>query len=159
MTRLLAVCLLLLVPTALLASEFSSLEERMSAAEFRAAGLDKLSPAELEALNQWLRTRGLLGGESRAPDTPPAVLDRTGFRDAPSSGPIVSRIRGNFRGWSGNTVFELENGQVWRQADGGAPVFSVNLVDPVVTIREGVLGGWLLSVEGYNRSVRVVRVR
>src|SRR5207342_2835934 len=37
------------------AAGFSSLEERMSQSEFHAAGLDKLSPAELNALNEWLR--------------------------------------------------------------------------------------------------------
>ena len=38
------------------AAGFSSLEERMSQSEFHAAGLDKLSPTELNALNEWLRT-------------------------------------------------------------------------------------------------------
>src|SRR5512147_2488885 len=37
------------------AAEFSSLEERMSQEQFHAAGLDKLSPAELKTLNDWLR--------------------------------------------------------------------------------------------------------
>src|SRR5688572_10963425 len=37
---------------------FSSLEERMSHADFKAAGLDKLTPEELAALNEWLRQRG-----------------------------------------------------------------------------------------------------
>ena len=36
----------------------STLEERMSQAEFRAAGLDKLSPQELAQLNSWLETHG-----------------------------------------------------------------------------------------------------
>jgi hypothetical protein len=49
------------------AQEFSSLEERMSAAEFKAAGLDKLSPAELEALNRWLRGQRSLQPRSPRP--------------------------------------------------------------------------------------------
>jgi len=29
---------------------------------------------------------------------------------------VESRIRGEFKGWSGDTEFELENGQVWKQS-------------------------------------------
>lgn len=29
---------------------------------------------------------------------------------------IESRIKGSFKGWSGKTTFELENGQVWQQS-------------------------------------------
>ena len=28
---------------------------------------------------------------------------------------IKSKIRYEFSGWSGNTIFELENGQIWKQ--------------------------------------------
>jgi len=34
------------------------LQQRMSPSEFKAAGLDKLSPQELQNLDAWLRTRG-----------------------------------------------------------------------------------------------------
>ena len=36
----------------------STLEERMSQSDFRAAGLDHLSPEQLKYLNEWLRTHG-----------------------------------------------------------------------------------------------------
>ena len=36
----------------------STLEERMSQADFRAAGLDHLSPEQLKNLNQWLQLHG-----------------------------------------------------------------------------------------------------
>ena len=29
---------------------------------------------------------------------------------------LESRINGDFEGWTGETIFELDNGQVWKQA-------------------------------------------
>ncbi|MEO5559357.1 MAG: hypothetical protein ABIR10_06715, partial [Dokdonella sp.] len=40
------------------ATQSPTLEERMSQAEFRAAGLDKLAPQELQQLNSWLDAHG-----------------------------------------------------------------------------------------------------
>ena len=56
MRRMLTTTLVLLAFAAGSASaqEFSSLEERMSAKEFKEAGLDKLTPEELARLNAWL---------------------------------------------------------------------------------------------------------
>lgn len=69
---------------------------------------------------------------------------------------IRSRVPGLFLGWTGDTVFRLENGQVWRQVE--STTFGVRLQDPEVEISRGWLGGYLLSVEGFNRTVRVERV-
>lgn len=153
--------LLALVALSVQAQSFSSLEERMSAAEFKAAGLDKLSPEELTALNEWLRAKGLSGSSFVAPAAAP-VEDRRGFPVSlgPSSDEaIVSRIPGEFRGWDGTaTRFTLENGQVWKSTDPAARL-AVKLMDPVVVIRPGVLNAWFLQVEGYNAKVRVIRVR
>ena len=144
------------------AQDFSSLEERMSAAEFKAAGLDKLSPEELTALNEWLRAKGVSGPGFSAPAATAPVEDRRGFpisMGSSSDEAIVSRIAGEFRGWDGTaTQFTLENGQVWKSTDPAARL-AVRLHDPVVVIRPGVLNAWFLQVEGYNAKVRVIRVR
>ena len=70
---------------------------------------------------------------------------------------ITSRIIGQFDGWSGDTVFRLENGQVWRQSGNGFLKVSMN--NPRVTIEKAVFGGFRLSVEGYNSRVKVKRVQ
>lgn len=152
-----------LVASGATAQTFSSLEERMSAAEFRAAGLDKLSTEELAKLNEWLRAKGVSGPSFAAPAaTPPAADDRRGFPVSlgdSGGGPIVSRIVGEFRGWDGTaSQFSLENGQVWKSTDPAARL-AVKLHDPVVVIRPGVLNAWFLQVEGYNAKVRVIRVK
>lgn len=69
----------------------------------------------------------------------------------------TSRVIGQFDGWTGDTVFRLENGQIWEQSGNG--FFKVSMNNPSVTIEKGVLGGYILSVEGYNSRVKVKRVQ
>lgn len=69
---------------------------------------------------------------------------------------IVTSIQGEFKGWSGNTVFRLENGQVWRQSDKSK--FHVREMDPKVEIEKGFLGTYFLSIEGYGARCKVKRV-
>ena len=45
-----------------------------------------------------------------------------------------SRIAGNFYGWSGDTIFKLENGQFWQQSAAGAKTVSPALYKPYMTI-------------------------
>lgn len=163
MRSLLFAIFALILPACAYAQDFSSLEERMSASEFKAAGLQKLSADELSALNRWLRehaatasTRVDSGVDFAAQPDP---NDQRGLRSAPSGdGDIVSRISGVFKGWSGSTRFVLENGQVWEGlADNGS--LSVDLVDPVVRIKKGLIGTWYLKVDGYNTTAKVQRIK
>lgn len=70
---------------------------------------------------------------------------------------IRSRIPGRFEGWDAGTDIPLANGQVWRISDGSSAY--LNLQDPEVSIRRGVLGGYLLQVVGSNKQARVRRVK
>lgn len=70
---------------------------------------------------------------------------------------INSRIVGKFNGWTGETQFQLENGQIWKQSGNGFLKVSMN--NPKVNIKAGVFGGYILSVEGYNSRVKVKRVK
>ncbi|MFN3843765.1 MAG: hypothetical protein ACK4RW_10965 [Rehaibacterium terrae] len=160
MRRIALLAALLLPAAALPAQEFSSLEERMTGAEFKAAGLDKLSPEELAALNAWLRRQAGTALPVPPGATPPAIEDRTGFRSESPRGIVVSRIDGDFNGWEGRAVFRLQNGQVWQSIEPGAR-FHVprTMVNPEVRIQSGMFGGWYLSVEGYNTRVRVQRIQ
>ena len=151
---LLAALLTLALPVA--AAEFSSLEERMSDAEFKAAGLDKLTPEELAALNAWLQRR--TAGTAPAATYVPPSEDRIGFHDAAPSEGVVSRISGPFTGWTGNTQFTLDNGQVWQQAEAGS-MRGVNVDSPAVTIKPAFMGSWLMKVEGFNTAIRVRRIK
>ena len=127
------------------AAEFSSLEERMSQSEFHAAGLDKLSSEELKALDDWLRAHQSV--------TPAAAA---GGRAAHTTSRevIESRITGKFSGWYGGTVFHLENGQNWKQAEPGQVVCSKHDA-PKITIKPGMFESWLAQIESCPDSVRV----
>ena len=89
--------------------------------------------------------------------------EETGFglrqRPAEDSGPerITSRHVGEFRGWSGETVFHLENGQVWRQAQTGRMHWVAD--SPLITIRGTPIGTYWLTVEGVNAQIRVRRLQ
>jgi hypothetical protein len=160
----LALALVLLPATALQAQEFSSIEERMSGAEYRAAGLDKLSDEELAVLNRWIRDN-LSGSPQQASGVAPAGIaptasaDRRGFPQDGGGEDIVSRIVGEFSGWSGSGQrITLENGMVWETTDPSSRL-AVRLQDPGVRIRSGVAGAWFLRVDGYNTQVRVRRIQ
>ena len=63
---------------------------------------------------------------------------------------ITSRILGEFKGWSGYTEFQLENGQVWKQSSEGLLIVRIN--NPTVTIKKSFFGTYNLNVVGVNSS-------
>lgn len=141
-------CLLLAAPA--FAQQFSSLEERMTSADFKAAGLDKLSPDELKYLDSWLQNHQQV-----------KVVDSSGkpaFYTDSDREKFETHLVGTFSGWSGSTQFMLSNGQVWKQAESGA-TSCPTITNPTVTIKPMMLGSWLMYVQGCNDSVRVERVK
>jgi hypothetical protein len=71
---------------------------------------------------------------------------------------ITSRLVGKFTGWDGQTIFKLENGMIWEQAD--KDKFYIKEVEnPMITIEPGVFSTWRLSVEGYSSECRVERIQ
>lgn len=158
MSAFLAIALAL-VPALTLASGFSSLEERMSAAQFRAAGLDKLTPEELASLNDWLRASGTTSASAPVGYAAPTPAeDRIGFYSETTTTSVISRIAGPFTGWDGKTKFTLENGQVWQQVE-SASLKGVNVDSPAVTIEPAFMGSFLLRVDGFNQRLRVRRIK
>ncbi|MBA8884605.1 hypothetical protein [Dokdonella fugitiva] len=130
-----------------------TLEERMSQAEFHAAGLDKLSPEELARLNAWIEAHG--GGNVKYVSSSGAPVF---YPDDSARENIESSIVGTFEGWRGHTVFTLENGQQWAQAESGSRDTG-KFNNPKVKIKPMLLGSWLMYVDGCGCSVRVKRVK
>ena len=153
------------------------IEERMSRAERQATGINKLTSAELEALNAWLSRQQAEVVEREVAEATQAIeaqqqqreesQDRRGLReriadvftgDNNDSDTITSRLVGTFDGWDGETVFELENGMVWRQAE--TNLYTVRATNnPEVVIRRGLFDRWRLQVKGYNKRLTVERVK
>ena len=70
---------------------------------------------------------------------------------------ITAAVVGGFQGWTGDTIFELDNGQVWQQTGTGRYEYSGQ--DRAVIITRGFLGSFSLQPEGLNRTVRVQRIK
>lgn len=132
------------------------IEQQMSSEEFKAAGLDKLSPAELARLNAWLnRTVETVAAEAKKK----VETDSRGFFNFGSSEPVVARITGEFRGFARGREYTLDNGNVWKQVD-DASLVGARLTDPEVRITPSMIGNnWYLQVGRYNTRAKVQRIK
>jgi hypothetical protein len=72
---------------------------------------------------------------------------------------VRARLAEDFRGWSGHTVFKLDNGQVWMQSDIYDNYYSPPLKGVEIEIRQSSLNSWKLYLVSDGRWVRVKRVR
>jgi hypothetical protein len=70
---------------------------------------------------------------------------------------IESRIGGEFNGWSGDTVFELQNGQIWKQAR--YAYWYHYAYHPEVVIYESNGGYVLCLADDFANSIAVQKVR
>ncbi len=145
--------LLTLVALPALAQESGGLEQRMSSAEFSAAGLNKLTPQEMQNLDSWLNSHRKVTTK---------VVDTTGapvfYTDKSKRSKINAHLIGHFDGWSGHSQFTLDNGQVWKQMGSEVPACMTS-DNPAVKVKPSIMGSWLMYVEGCNDSVHVQRVR
>jgi len=160
--RILARCVFALVFSAPLAAVAQHahdlpLEQRFTAEQLRATGLDRLSPDELALLNRLLREERTAARKAEAEQRVGLRTAGSGDATEPDITRIDSRIKGEFRGWSTGTVFELDNGQRWRVTEGELSARRVQA--PKVTINRGLVSGWYLTVEGQTPRAKVQRIR
>jgi hypothetical protein len=117
-----------------------NIQEIMSSAEFKAAGLNKLSPQELEKLNAWLQGYRDVT-EKAATKKATAVASRTKL-DL-----LVSRVDGQFNGLTGRSIIRLEDGTVWKQANADDR-FRPRVTDhPAAVVIHGIFG-YKMQLEG-----------
>ncbi len=206
----------------------TSIKSLMTPEQYKAAGLDKLSAAEREALYQWLQqfvgkpggpimetlpaalpaataatassaqpagnttavnvpqqpaasasapiqSQQLEGG-AVAHETPPASTSQAS-KEAPATAAELEKNFGlpeppdeqeaayqlhasilePFRGWSGKTVFYLDNGQVWKQRSSGRHTYTGD--DNRVVISQNRLGFYDMHLIAVDRSIGVKRVK
>lgn len=148
----LALCFALPMAAAQAAEErFPGVEKLMSEADFRAAGLEGLSPAQLESLNQWLIR--YTAGEAE-------VLQQTNeaVREAEQDIEITARLSEDFDGWEGKTVFRLDNGQIWKQRNDGRYRYR-GPASPQVRIDKNWLGFYKMTLIDEDRGIGVTRLR
>lgn len=141
----------------------SNVEQQMSAEQFKAAGLDKLSAKELSALNAWLQQKvstetAVAVEAAREEGRKEVVAKNRGFFDFGSKEPIESVIVGQFTGYAKGRHYTLQNGQVWEQTE-PASLPGVKKTDAAVKIKPGALGAWYMQIEGYNTMAKVRRIK
>lgn len=128
----------------------------MSAADFRATGLDKLSDAQIKSLDAWFAGYQQQHALVCNAATPPAAAAAS--VPPADTFPLTAHITGEFHGWTGSTRVTLDNGEVWEQMD-DAVVTSGRMTNPKVTITLGMLNAFYMSVDGVNDSVLVKRIK
>lgn len=163
--RLAAVAMLACVALAASAQSTGSqqaIEKEMTAEQFKAAGLDKLSGGELANLNAWLNKTLVIETTKAATQATTAATkkvkdDNRGFFNFGSVEPIKSAITGEFRGFASGRRYVLANGQEWRQID-DASLAGVRLTAPEVTVTPSLVGNaWFMAIKGYNTRAKVMR--
>lgn len=148
--------------------------------ERRAAGLEKLAPAEiaqLQALIERYKSGQVTAireeAEAKVASAEAKVREVEAAKDKTQPGwlkalvtlqragekPEVqevfeTRLATEFRGWRENTVFTLENGQQWR-VDGTEPYVTPPQPAPRVRIKPGMLGSYWMEIEGVRSRVKV----
>jgi hypothetical protein len=130
-------------------SGWTGLEHMMAPEQFRSAGLSKLTPEELSRLNEWL-VRFIAHDSQQLIKSDEAIQEL-------QKAPVRRRISGAFTGWTGNTVFALDNGEVWKQRLPGR--YAVKLQNPEVEISRNLLGFYELRLVKTGKKIGVSRIR
>jgi hypothetical protein len=121
------------LPAALAQDESAGIEQSMTPEEFKAAGLEKLSPQELAKLNAWLR-----GDREKAVKKAAARQARTKLQL------IVSRIDGVYNGVAPGEIIRLEDGTAWKLANKGEH-YGGHADHPAVAIFKSIFG-WKMRI-------------
>lgn len=169
-TSVLLLALLFTAPLASAQETFPGLKSVLSAAEWKRAGLDRLSPDEIGVIDAALirhqsgATAKLQAELATARETVTTVtveqkkgllqrfglpvFDHTDWRALP---PLKARVVK----WEGGNRFVLDNGQVW---EGFEPI-TYELVGKDIEIQARPMGQFALVVDGVNTTLRVMRLR
>lgn len=133
----------------------------MSRHELGETGVAGLSPSQRKALDEWLnlytervaRAVMALAATPLRPHSAPST-NLTPARDC--SPAIETQIDGDFNGWDGDTIFKLQNGQIWEQVEydyeyeydfmPGVTIYSAN-------------DGCRMNVDGMDDTILVKRIK
>jgi hypothetical protein len=167
--------------------EPGGLKDMMSPEERQKSGVDTLTAEQRQFLSEWLLenyTRNpakVVRSPATAPDTSPqqaasneatadtieAEIDRrlaarladnrASEKKPASDSSFEARLTGNFTGWSGKTVFRLDDGQVWRQRS--AANYRHRGTDMRVKFKKNWMGGWEMTVVSSGKTVLVSKVK
>ncbi len=173
LSRLLLIAVLGATPGLASPSTFPGLQSVLSEAEWKRAGLDRLTPDQIGVIDAALiryersrdeqteaRVEERVAAAAAARETKadrPSVWERFGFasnrgephwRDTPP-------LRAKVVSWQGANRFVLDNGQVWE----GVSTIPFELLGEEVAIEARPAGNFALSLDGRSTAVHVRRVK
>lgn len=133
--------------------EFPGLQKAMTPADYEAAGLQKLEPAERAKLDEFIRNYVTVSNEKVAT----TAVDKAVKENKVSAPEVIqSRIVGPFTGYNGRSIFTLENGQRWAQTQRDSAYFPKIDSPPVVIVKAGF--GYRMHIAG-GGAIRVSLIR
>lgn len=121
------------------------IRQLMTPLEFKTCGLEKLSPVELAQLDIWFQSYTIRMAETLTKINYPNTADV-----------IESHIEGDFEGWEGETIFKLDNGQIWQQSS-YAYTYHYAYRPEVLIYRTS--GGYKMKVEDVDDTIYVKRLK
>ncbi len=151
-------------------TSFPGVTSIMSLKEFHAAGLDKLTPEQLKALDGAImrhfegavktavkKEANKIAQDTIALEEERTLLQRFGLPSISLAQDWRSKpgLTGRVTRWVGGNSFQLENGQIW---EGSEPIV-YELVDKEIEISPRPNGQYALIVDGKNTTIRIHRVK
>jgi hypothetical protein len=125
----------------------TALQDSMTAREFKAAGLEKLSAEELKNLNDWLQGYRKKA-ETKASEKATAEATKKAATQArPKIDQVDSRVDGTIDWLTGHSIIKLEDGTSWKQANKDDH-FRAQVTDhPTAHVTHGTFG-WKMRISG-----------
>jgi hypothetical protein len=106
----------------------------------------------LRLLDQWLDTHAKVTTKMVDSGGKPVF-----YADKSKREKIYAHIKGHFDGWSGNSEYTLDNGQMWKQI-GSDMAQCMSSDNPSAKVKPSAMGNWLMFVSGCNDTVHVKRI-
>jgi hypothetical protein len=131
------------------------LQDSMTAQEFKAAGLEKLSAEELQNLNSWLqgyrRTTETKATEKAAAETTKKVTEEVTKKAKAEAhrkiDRVESRVDGEVPHLTGHSIIKLEDGTMWKQANPEDRYASPPIDHPTAIVTRSTFG-WKMRISG-----------
>ena len=137
-------------------AENVSLRQLMTPEQFKAAGLNKLSPDELANLERFLKGYRDQTVEAVAKETEERAKPTRNRAPGGDAGKFIqAHVQGSFDGLKGRTLITLDNGSVWRQANDEK--VSVHLDSPEVILVRSAFG-YRMFVVGLTKPFYVRQI-
>lgn len=151
----------ILLSSAAAAKDAPPVDTLMTPEDYKASGLDKLSDAERAHLSQWLeryREGAVIGPVVKKKPSQMDEVEKEQYKkeEQEKDKEIIAKVIPAFRGWSGKTVFRLDNGQTWQQRQ--ASRFRYSDGDSTIIIKRNFLGKYVMKHQASGRAIGVKRI-